>query len=92
MASNSVLVRGFFLDPDVGRHGAGAALLSQIEEDVVRAGYSGAEVVVPAFSQLRYRNLGFKAANKLAMALDGGAILPLLQMRKTFGFRCALAA
>jgi GNAT superfamily N-acetyltransferase len=92
LREDSVLVRGFFLDPDMGRHGAGSALLSHIEEDAMRAGYSGAEIVVPAFSQLRYRGLGFKPANKLAMKLDGGAMLPLLQMRKRLGIRCALAA
>jgi GNAT superfamily N-acetyltransferase len=92
LGENSVLIRGFFLDPDAGRQSAGAALLSHIEEDVLRAGYSGADIVVPTSSQLRYRFLGFKAARKLVMKSQGLAVLPLVQMRKTLAPRCALAA
>lgn len=65
----SVLVRGFFLDPDLGRRGIGAALLARIEAAAGGAGYEAAETVVPATSQLYYRSLGFRAVGRLGLRL-----------------------
>lgn len=92
MGKSSVLLRGFFLDPDMGRRGVGAALLAQIGAEVVGNGYQSAEIIVPAPSQLYYRSLGFRPAAKFVMELDGGDLLPLLQMRKSFCCPFAAAA
>jgi GNAT superfamily N-acetyltransferase len=88
----SVLLRGFFLDPDCGRRGVSASLLRQIEPDAAAEGYSAAEVVVPEDAQLSYRSLGFKAVRSFSLALDGGDAVPLLQMRRPFAPALRLAA
>ncbi len=90
--SGAVLLRGFFLDPDLGRRGVGARLLARIEADAVRAGYDTAGLVVPAGSQVYYRSLGFKPVGRLTLRLGGGVSLPLLQMRKPLAFRLPAAA
>jgi GNAT superfamily N-acetyltransferase len=90
--ADSVLLRGFFLDPDLGRRGVGAALLRQIEADAAEQGYSAAEAIVPADAQLLYRSLGFRPVRKLAVSLDSGEAHPVLQMRKAFACRLAAAA
>lgn len=86
------LLRGFFLDPDLGRRGVGAALLAQVESEAARDGYRSLEIVAPATSQIFYRSLGFKLVRKLQLSLDRGAMLPLLQMRKALTVRLAVAA
>jgi GNAT superfamily N-acetyltransferase len=88
----SVLVRGFFLDPDLGRRGAGASLLSRIEAEAGQAGHGAAELIVPAAAHIYYRSLGFRPVGRLALALKGGESLPLLQMRKCFLPGLAMAA
>ena len=90
--AGSVLLRGFFLDPDLGRRGVGAALIRQIEVEAAEAGYCAAETIVPADAQLLYRSLGFKPTRRLALAIRPGEILPLLQMRKSFAPCMAAAA
>lgn len=91
LGGGSVLIRGFFLDPDMGRRGAGAALLAGIEADALRAGYSAAELVAPASAQLFYRSLGFRPVMKRGLSL-GREVLPLVQMRRSFAARYAAAA
>lgn len=91
MAEGSVLIRGFFLDPDMGR-GAGAALLSQVEADAARAGYSAGEIVVPASSRLYYHRLGFKPVTTIDLKLGAWDTLPLLHLRKPFPHCLARAA
>jgi GNAT superfamily N-acetyltransferase len=88
----AVLVRGFFLDPDLGRRGVGARLLARIEADAARMGYDTAELVIPATSEAFYRSLGFRPIARLSLGLDGDARLPLLQMRKPLPDRLAVAA
>jgi GNAT superfamily N-acetyltransferase len=88
----AVLLRGFFLDPDLGRRGVGARLLARVEADAARMGYDTAELVIPATSDTFYRSLGFRPVARLALQLDGNARLPLLQMRKPLPGRLAVAA
>lgn len=92
LSRGSVLLRGFFLDPDLGRRGAGASLLACIEAEAARDGHHAAELIVPATAQLYYRSLGFRAVGRFGLDLDGGEVLPLLQMRKFFQSRLAVAA
>jgi GNAT superfamily N-acetyltransferase len=88
----AVLVRGFFLDPDLGRRGAGARLLARVEADAARAGYDTAELVVPAAAQVYYRGLGFKPVARLMLKREQTVPLPLLQMRKLLPCRMSAAA
>jgi GNAT superfamily N-acetyltransferase len=88
----AVLVRGFFLDPDLGRRGVGARLLARVEADASRMGYDTAEIVVPASSQAYYKSLGFRFAGRLMLELERSGGLPLLQMRKPLSVRFAVAA
>jgi GNAT superfamily N-acetyltransferase len=90
--ADSVLLRGFFLDPDQGRRGVGAALLSQLEAEAALDGFRGAELIVAADAQLFYRSLGFRPLRRLTLTLDSGDTLPILQMRKPFAPRLAAAA
>jgi GNAT superfamily N-acetyltransferase len=92
LAPDAVLVRGFFLDPDLGRSGAGLAVLARIEADAAAAGHNAAELVVPTSSQLFYRSLGFRPVRRLGLALEGGNLLPVTQMRRCFSTGMALAA
>ena len=91
LSVNAVLVRGFFLDPDLGRRGTGARLLGEIEADAARAGYEAAEIIAPATSDVMYRSLGFKPVRKLGLRLSEG-VLPLIQMRKWLAASLAIAA
>lgn len=90
--ADSVLLRGFFLDPDQGRRGVGAVLLAQIEADAAVQGFRGGEIIVPGEAQLFYRSLGFRALRRLSLKLDSGDSVPILQMRKAFAPRLAAAA
>lgn len=92
MSEKAVLLRGFFLDPDLGREGAAAALFAQIEAEAARAGHAAVELVGPASSQAYYRSLGFKPGRRLGLRLGRGDVLPLLQMRKGLPLRLAVAA
>jgi GNAT superfamily N-acetyltransferase len=92
LSDNGVLLRGFFLDPDLGRRGAGASLLAQVEAEIARAGHACAEIVVPASSQIFYRSLGFRPVRELALSIERGGPLPMLQMRKCLPVRLAAAA
>jgi GNAT superfamily N-acetyltransferase len=88
----AVLMRGFFLDPDLGRRGAGARLLASVESDAARAGHDSAELVVPAAAQVYYRSLGFRPVAKMTLRRPRIEPLPLLQMRKHLPSRMAAAA
>jgi GNAT superfamily N-acetyltransferase len=88
----AVLVRGFFLDPDLGRRGAGAQLLARLEADAARAGYDTAEMVVPATAEVYYRSLGFRPVARLKLTRGRLEALPLLQMRKLLPARMSAAA
>jgi GNAT superfamily N-acetyltransferase len=90
--AGSVLLRGFFLDPDMGRRGIAAALLAQVEAGAAAQGHAATEVVIPAAAQLHYRGLGFRPVARLSLLLRRGNTLPLLQMRKAFPLRLAAAA
>ena len=90
--SEAAVLRGFFLDPDLGRRGVGAALLAHVEAEVLRDGYRILEIVAPATAQIYYRSLGFKPARRLGLALDSDEVLPMLQMRKCLTVRLAVAA
>ena len=90
--ADAVLVRGFFLDPDVGRRGVGADLLAHVEADAARAGYDAAELVVPSAAQVLYRSLGFRPVRRLALRVDGDGLVPLLQMRKRLAVRLAVGS
>jgi len=92
LGNRSALVRGFFLDPDLGGRGVGPELLGHIEADMLANGFSCAEVVVPASAEVIYRGLGFKSGRRLGLALGGGDVLPLVQMRKSLAVRLAAAA
>ena len=89
---DAVLVRGFFLDPDMGRRGVAPTLLSKVELGALQAGYSAAEIVVPAAAQLHYRGLGFKPVGRLGLKLNDTDTLPLVHMRKPFTLRLPVAA
>lgn len=90
--AGSVLLRGFFLDPDLGRRGVAPALLKRIEADVAQEGYGACEGVVPADAQITYRSLGFKPVRKLRIRMDDGERFPVLQMRRSVASRLAAAA
>lgn len=90
--NRTALLRGFFLDPDLGRSGVGAALLAHVEAEALRDGYRAVDIVGPTTSQVFYRSLGFKPVKKLALALDHGEMLPMLQMRKSLAAALAVAA
>jgi GNAT superfamily N-acetyltransferase len=91
LADHAVLVRGFFLDPDLGRRGVGANLLAHVEAAAARAGHPVAEALVPASAQVIYRSLGFKPVRRLTMR-TGCEDLQLMQMRKSLAQRLAVAA
>jgi GNAT superfamily N-acetyltransferase len=92
LGSRSALVRGFFLDPDLGRRGIGPEMLAHIEADILANGFSSAEIVVPASAENVYRGLGFRSARRLGLELGGSNTLPLVQMRKSLTVRLAAAA
>jgi hypothetical protein len=92
LGEDAVLLRGFFLDPDQGRRGAGAHLLAQVEADILRHRHRSAELIVPASARAYYATLGFKPVAKLGLRLDGGEPLPLIQMRKPLALPYAVAA
>jgi GNAT superfamily N-acetyltransferase len=92
LGRGSVLVRGFFLDSDLGRRGAGASLMARIEADAASAGFAAAELVVPASSHIFYRGLGFRPIGRLGLDIGSGELLPLLQMRRGFQPGLAIAA
>jgi hypothetical protein len=92
LGEDAVLLRGFFLDPDQGRRGAGANLLTQVEADILRNRHRSAELIVPAPARAYYANLGFKPVAKLGLRLDGGEPLPLIRMRKPLALPFAVAA
>jgi hypothetical protein len=89
--AGTVLVRGFFLDPDGGRRAAAADLLAHLEADAARVGHDAAELVVPSAAEILYRSLGFRPVRRLALRVDDGC-LPLLQMRKRLPVRLKSAA
>jgi GNAT superfamily N-acetyltransferase len=91
LAADSVLVRGFFVDPDVGPRAVGTNLLAHLELEAVRAGHGAFELVVPHSAQLIYRSLGFRPVARLALRTDDG-VLPLMQMRKPLAVRLKSAA
>ena len=84
LAPRSVLVRGFFLDPDQGRRGVGTVLLDRIEREASAVGFVSADIVVPDTAQPVYRGLGFRSAGPLRLGLPLGGHLPLVQMRRPF--------
>ena len=90
--NRTALLRGFFLDPDLGRRGVGQALLAHIEAEASGEGYRTLAIVGPASSQVYYRSLGFRMEKKLTLVLDGGETLPVLQMRKSLALRLVAAA
>jgi len=92
LGHNAILVRGFFLDPDLGRHGIGANLVAQVEAEAARAGYGSAEVLVPSPGQRLYRSMGFKLVRRLGMRSAGSELVPMVQMRKSLTARLAVAA
>lgn len=88
----SVLLRGFFLDPDLGRRGAAKRLLTRIEMEVLRAGHAALETFAPATAESFYRGLGFKRVRGLRLDLGRDDPLPLLHLRRDLVPRVALAA
>lgn len=92
VGDDSVLIRGFFLDPDMGRQGAGTTLLSHVQDSAARAGYSAGEILIPASSQLYYRSLGFRSVAAAELKLEGTGSLALVQMRRSFSHCCLARA
>jgi GNAT superfamily N-acetyltransferase len=91
LSENAVLIRGFFLDPDLGRRGVGANLLAHVEAAAARAGHPAAELLAPASAQVIYRSMGFRPVRRLALKFDGD-LVPIMQMRKLLAMRVAVAA
>lgn len=87
----SVLLRGFFLDPDLGRQGAAAALLAQLGAEAAAAGHSAFEAMAAADAHALYAGLGFRTVRRLQMKVDGER-LDLVQMRKALVQRLPAAA
>ena len=90
--AGSVLLRGFFVDADLGRRGVGAQLIAHVTAQAAEAGHSGLEIIVPADAQVYYRGLGFRPVRRLFIRLDEGPPLPILQMRRPIPPRLAVAA
>jgi GNAT superfamily N-acetyltransferase len=88
---DAVLMRGFFVDPDIGRGQVAAHLLAHAEADAARAGHQACEIVAPSSAQIIYRSLGFRPARRLAVQTDDGP-LPVVQMRKRVPVRLKSAA
>jgi len=87
----SVLLRGFFLDPDLGRQGAAAALLAQLGAEAAAAGHSAFEAMAAAEAHALYAGLGFRTVRRLRMEVDGEP-MDLVQMRKALVQRLPAAA
>jgi len=87
----SVLVRGFFLDPDFGRRAVAAHLLPHMEFDAAQAGHESAELIAPSSAEMLYRGLGFRPVRRLFVMADQGSV-PLVQMRKRLPLRLRSAA
>jgi GNAT superfamily N-acetyltransferase len=92
LGHNAVLLRGFFLDPDLGRHGIGANLVARIEADAAREGHCLAEVLLASSGQRLYRSMGYKLTRRLGMRFAGADLVPIVQMRKSLAARLAVAA
>lgn len=88
----TVLLRGFFLDPELGRRGAAARMLGRIEADAAREGFGAAEVFAPATSLTYYRSLGLRQVARYSLRVERRDPLPLVRMRKTLSPRLAVAA
>jgi GNAT superfamily N-acetyltransferase len=88
----SVLVRGFFLDPDLGRHSAASRLLAHVEFDAAEAGHDVAEIVAPASAEVLYRSLGFRPVRRLLIMAENHGGVPLVRMRKRLPQRLRSAA
>lgn len=92
LGHDSVLLRGFFVDPDLGCNGVGAGLLARVELEAARAGHGSAEALVPSSGQRLYRSLGFKLVRRLGLRVAGADLVPIVQMRKSLALRLAAAA
>jgi GNAT superfamily N-acetyltransferase len=92
VSPDAVVLRGFFLDPDLGRRAVGANLLAHVEADVARAGHFAAELIVPESAQVMYRSLGYRPVGQFRLIVEGADALPVLKMRRSLPQRMTAAA
>ena len=91
LSEDAVVIRGFFLDPDLARRAVGANLLAYVEADAARAGHFAAELLIPEAAQVMYRSLGYRPVRTLFLR-DGEHVVPVLQMRRSLPMRLTAAA
>jgi GNAT superfamily N-acetyltransferase len=92
LSEDAVVLRGFFLDPDLGRRAVGANLLAHVEADAAKAGHVAAELLAPEAAQVMYRSLGYRPVRPLWLRSDADCALRVLHMRRPLPVRLTAAA
>ena len=75
-------IRAFFVDPRYARRGIGRSILAACERDARQAGFGSLELVATLGGEPLYAACGFTAGERFDVALEDGAALPVVRMRK----------
>ena len=81
-AADPARIRAFFVDPGWARQGLGRRLFDTCAAEAAAAGFRALELVATLPGEPFYRALGFAPAGRLAPALPGGVVLPVVRMTR----------
>jgi GNAT superfamily N-acetyltransferase len=73
-------IRAFFVDPAWARRGLGRSLFEVCRDETCRAGFRRLELMATLPGEPLYSALGFRADERLELALPDGVQVPLVRM------------
>lgn len=82
-ATEPAQIRGFFVHPDFTRRGLGGRLVRACEDAIAAAGFTRVRIPATTAGELLYARHGYEVYDRAELAVDGGATLPVVWMRKT---------
>lgn len=81
-AVDAARIRAFFVHPDRARRGVGAALLAACVEAARASGFRRLELMATLPGVALYRAAGFVPAERVAITLPDGVIVPFVRMTR----------
>ena len=86
LSPSSAKMRSFFVHPDYARRGIASAVVTHVEAEAVRAGFTSFELVATPTGVPLYRRLGYCTVREIPLMTPDGLGVPAVHMVKLFAW------